>query len=72
MRTQTELLKNFSDSPFIAKVKVWTPDRNVLEADGPYDDVAGRLLTMVASCAHPEGKSRKAMEECLKVLTRER
>ncbi len=72
MTTQKALLKKFADAPFVAKTKIWTPDRNSAEVDGPYDDVAGHLLLMVASLSHPKGKDRKAMRECLEVLTRKR
>lgn len=65
---QRNLLKEFPDAPFLVRLKLWTPDRNIVDADGPYDDVPGHLLLMVASNGHPTGKKLKAMEDCLKVL----
>lgn len=69
MSRKPSLPNRFPKAPFVAKVKLWTPDRNILEAEGPYNETAGRLLAMVAACAHPRGKKRKAMEDCLAVLT---
>jgi hypothetical protein len=65
---QLPLPKRFPDAPFVGRTKVWTDDGGSVEAEGPYDDVAGHLLLMVAVHAHPKGKKLAAMKKCLKVL----
>ena len=65
------LTQRFPEAPFVARTKVWTKDRSTVEADGPYDEVAGALLLMVAVNAHPEGRKLAAMKRCLKVLMEE-
>ena len=68
--TKKPLHKRFPDSAFIARVKIWTPKRNVLELSGPYDDVSGELLAMIGAHAHPSGEKLKAMKRCLTALKR--
>ena len=65
---QLSLPKQFPDAPFVARTKIWTPQRNSAEITGPYDEVAGELLLMVATIAHPKGKKLAAMKKCLKIL----
>ena len=62
------LPKQFPDALFVARTKVWTPERGSAEVTGPYDETAGHLLLMVAVNAHPGGKKLVAMKKCLKVL----
>lgn len=68
MSRKPSLPKQFPDAPFVTRGKIWTPKRSVVEYSGPYDDVSGHLLLMVAATAHPKGKKLAAMEQCLKVL----
>ena len=68
MARERNLKALFPESPFLARVKVWTPDRNTLETDGPYDEVSGELLTLVAAIAHPQGEALEAMKRCITEL----
>jgi len=65
------LPQRFPDSHSTARIKIWRPT-TVMEAEGPYDEVASDLLCMVAAIAQPKGKDLKAMRECLAVLKRAR
>lgn len=63
-----KLIDKFPDAPFVARTKIWSPLRNSLEVDGPYNDIAGELLMRVAVCSHPTGRKLEAMRKCLEIL----
>ena len=71
MSQKLPLPKRFPDASFLVRAKVWTPERDTVEVEGPFDKTAGYLLLMVASNAHPTGKKLKAMKECLEILLKE-
>lgn len=65
---QRNLIRLFPRSPFLARIKFWTEERNIAEIDGPYDEVPGELLLMIASRPHAQGADLKAMKACMDAL----
>ena len=62
------LPKRFPDAPFIARLKIWTPKRNIIEVEGPYDETSGELILLAACITQPNDTQLAAMKECLSVL----
>ena len=60
----------FPDAAYVGRLKLWTPDRNIMEMEAGFPEVVGDLLLM-ASCVGAgtvKPRHEKAMRECLAVL----
>lgn len=68
MTNQTIPLPKRFPGQIVARMKVWTKERNRIEFQGPYSDLAGDLLIAIMVRGHPKGKDRQIMQTCLDAL----
>jgi len=62
------LLKRYPDR-FVSQVKIWTPQRNVIEATASHEPLIGKVLAVLCSMSEPTtDEERDALQRLHDIL----